>query len=72
MLCITQGGFPWLPHVVPALDPLLCLSLSSPMVIYAPAGKGLVGSAPSCVPEFGMVPGLKEEFLSSLSFLLIF
>lgn len=72
VLCITQGGFPWLPHVVPALVPLLWPSLSSPMVIYAPASKGLVGSAPSCVPEFGMVPGLKEELLSSLSFLLIF
>lgn len=65
-------AFPWLPRVVPALVPLLWPSLSSPMLTFAPAGKGLVGSAPSCVPEFGMVPGLKEEFLSSLSFLLIF
>lgn len=51
VLCITQSGFPWLPHVVPALVPLLWLSLSSPMLIFAPAGKGLVGSAPSCGPR---------------------
>lgn len=72
VLCITQSGFPWLPHVVPALVPLLWPSLSSPMLTVAPAGKGLVGSTPSCVQESGMVPGLKEEFLSSLSFLFIF
>lgn len=72
VLGISQSGFPWLPHMVPALVPLLWLSLSSPMLIFAPAGKGLIGSAPSWVPEFGMVPGLKEEFLSSLSFLFLF